>query len=136
MKSKSLIAIVILLFIFSCESKQEKTEKEVNEFKSYADSLLNYNQYYVEVLYGDTHEINIVDPSNPALKFNNVAVQLHSNIFDTNTDYFKNNMTSAYNKYMAFELKLDTSKINMNESTLKIFDETKAKIKNISQPIK
>lgn len=135
MKIRTIILLSFIIFIFSCESEEQKLNKEVNEFKQFSDSLLTYNKYYVEVLYGDTHVIDIVDPSNPELRFNDTAVEHHSNIFDTSTEYFKNSMAPSLNKYLALELKLDTLTPSMNENMLKSFKETKTKVRNIMQPI-
>jgi hypothetical protein len=135
MKIRTITILSFILFLFSCESDEQKLNKEVNEFKQFSDSLLNYNNYYVEVLYGDTQMIDIVDPSNPELRFNDIAVVHHSNIFDTTTEYFKNSMASSLNKYLALELKLDTMQALMNEKLLKSFKETKTKVRNIMKPI-
>jgi hypothetical protein len=135
MKIRTITLLSFIVFIFSCESEEQKLNKEVNEFKQFSDSLLTYNNYYVEVLYGDTQMIDIVDPSNPELRFKGPAVVHHSNIFDTTTENFKKSMAPSLNKYLALELKLDTMQKLMNENMLKSFKETKTKVRNIMQPI-
>ncbi len=135
MKIRTITLLSFILFLFSCESNEQKLTKEFNEFNTFSDSLLKYNKYYVEVLYGDTHVIDIIDPSNPELRFNDTAVEHHSNIFDTTTEYFKNSMAPSLNKYLALELKLDTMQKLMNENMLKSFKEIKTKVRNIMQPI-
>ncbi|MFY7733142.1 MAG: hypothetical protein ACOVSR_06630 [Bacteroidia bacterium] len=85
MQFRNILIITIIVSIYSCETKQQKIKNEMVLFREFSDSLLRVNKHYVEVLYGDTNLFNITDPSNPALSFNDTAIQLHSNIFDTTT---------------------------------------------------
>jgi hypothetical protein len=137
MKSKTLLAILFLTFIFSCESEQDKITAEVNSFKVFADSLLAVNKNYVEVLYGDTFLMgDIKSEELQGLNLEDTVIQLHSNIFDTFTDFTKNKMAENLAKYNSLELKLDTTKSKMDEKTLKLFETIKHNINVIKQPVK
>lgn len=137
MKSKTLIAILFLTFFFSCESEQDKIKTEVNSFKEFTDSLLAINKNYVEVLYGDTFLMgDIKSEELQGLNLEDTVIQLHSNIFDTFTDFTKNKMAENLARYNSLELKLDTTKSKMDEKTLKLFETIKHNINVIKQPVK
>jgi hypothetical protein len=105
-------------------------------FKEFSDSLLRVNKHYVEVLYGDTNLFNITDPSNPALSFNDTAIQLHSNIFDTTTEYTQKVMMQTLKRYNELEQKYDTLKHLMDKNTIQVFETIKNNINTIKQPVK
>jgi hypothetical protein len=137
MKTKTLIAILFLTFFFSCESEQDKIKAEVNSFKVFTDSLLAVNKNYVEVLYGDTMVLGDIKSDDlEGLNLEDTIISLHSNIFDTFTDFTKIKMTETLNKYNSLELKLDTIKTKMDEKTLKLFESIKNNINVIKQPVK
>lgn len=137
MKSKTLLAILFLIFIFSCESEQDKIKAEVNSFKVFTDSLLAVNKNYVEVLYGDTMILgDLKSEELIGLDLEDTAISLHSNIFDTFTDFTKTKMAETLARYNSLELKLDTTKAKMDEKTLKLFETIKHNINVIKQPVK
>jgi hypothetical protein len=137
MKSKTLLAILFLTFIFSCESEQDKIKAEVNSFKVFTDSLLAVNKNYVEVLYGDTMILgDLKSEELIGLDLEDTAISLHSNIFDTFTDFTKTKMAETLARYNSLELKLDTTKAKMDEKTLKLFETIKHNINVIKQPVK
>ena len=137
MKSKTLTAILFLTFIFSCESEQDKIKAEVNSFKVFSDSLLAVNKNYVEVLYGDTILMgDIKSDELQGLNLEDTVVALHSNIFDTFTEFTRTKMAETLAKYNSLELKLDTIKSKMDEKTLKLFESIKHNINEIKQPVK
>lgn len=136
MQFKNILVIAITFSIFSCETKQQKIKNEIVVFKEFSDSLLRVNKHYVEVLYGDTNLFNITDPSNPALSFNDTAIQLHSNIFDTNTEYTQKVMMQTLKKYNELEQKYDTLKHLMDKNTIQVFETIKNNINTIKQPVK
>lgn len=128
--------VLLLLIGVSCQTEQEKIKLKVDSFGVFADSLLAYNKYYVEVLYGDTEMLEIQDPINPALNFKGKAIQLHSNIFDTTTNYANTAMANALQKYNSLVRELDTLKFSMDEKTAGKFEAIKANINQIKKPIK
>jgi hypothetical protein len=137
MKSKTLLAMLFLTFIFSCESEQDKIKAEVNSFKVFTDSLLAVNKNYVEVLYGDTMILgDLKSEELIGLDLEDTAISLHSNIFDTFTDFTKTKMAETLARYNSLELKLDTTKAKMDEKTLKLFETIKHDINEIKQPVK
>ena len=137
MNSKTLIAVIFFIFIFSCESEQDKIKAEVNSFKIFTDSLLAVNKNYVEVLYGDTMILgDLKSDELQGLDLEDTAISLHSNIFDTFTDFTRTKMAETLAKYNSLELKLDTSKYKMDEKTLKLFETIKYNINVIKQPVK
>lgn len=137
MNSKTLIAILFLTIFFSCESEQDKIKAEVNYFKVFTDSLLAVNKNYVEVLYGDTIILgDLKSDELQGLDLKDTAIQLHSNIFDTFTEFTRTKMAETLAKYNSLELKLDTSKYKMDEKTLKLFETIKHNINVIKQPVK
>lgn len=137
MKSKTLTAILFLTFIFSCESAQDKIKADVNSFKAFTDSLLAVNKNYVEVLYGDTIILgDLKSDELQGLDLKDTAIQLHSNIFDTFTEFTRTKMAETLAKYNSLELQLDTSKAKMDEKTLKLFESIKHNINVIKQPVK
>jgi hypothetical protein len=137
MKSKTLLAMLFLTFIFSCESEQDKIKAEVNSFKVFTDSLLAVNKNYVEVLYGDTMILgDLKSEELIGLDLEDTAISLHSNIFDTFTDFTKTKMAETLARYNSLELKLDTTKAKMDEKTLKLFETIKHNINVIKQPVK
>ncbi|MCF8430117.1 MAG: hypothetical protein K9G64_08290 [Bacteroidia bacterium] len=137
MKTKTFLAILFLIFIFSCESEQDKIKAEVNSFKEFSDSLLAVNKNYVEVLYGDTILMgDIKSDELQGLNLEDTVIALHSNIFDTFTEFTKTKMAKTLAKYNSLELKLDTMKSKMDEKTLKLFESIKQNINTIKQPVK
>lgn len=137
MKNKVIKWYVLLLVIgLSCQTEQEKIKLKVDSFGVFADSLLAYNKYYVEVLYGDTEMLDIQDPINPALNFKGKAIQLHSNIFDTSTNYANKAMANALQKYNGLVHELDSLKFNMDPKTVVEFEGIKANINQIKKTIK
>ncbi len=137
MKTKNLLAVLFLTIFFSCESEQDKIKAEVNSFKIFTDSLLAVNKNYVEVLYGDTIILgDLKSDELQGLDLKDTAIQLHSNIFDTFTDFTRTKMAETLAKYNSLELKLDTSKYKMDEKTLKLFETIKYNINVIKQPVK
>ncbi len=137
MKTKTLLAMLFFTFIFSCESEQDKINAEVISFKIFADSLLTVNKNYVEVLYGDTLILgDLKSDELQGLDIEDTAISLHSNIFDTFTDFTKTKMAETLARYNSLELKLDTSKSKMDEKTLKLFESIKHNINEIKQPVK
>lgn len=128
--------VLLLLIGVSCQTEQEKIKLKVDSFGVFADSLLAYNKYYVEVLYGDTEMLEIQDPINPALNFKGKAIQLHSNIFDTTTNYDNTAMANALQKYNGLMRELDSVKFNMDQKTAGKFEAIKANINQIKKPIK
>ena len=137
MKTKTLLAILFLTIFFSCESEQDKIKAEVNSFKIFTDSLLAVNKNYVEVLYGDTIILgDLKSDELQGLDLKDTAIQLHSNIFDTFTDFTRTKMAETLAKYNSLELKLDTSKYKMDEKTMKLFETIKYNINVIKQPVK
>ena len=128
--------VLLMLIGVSCQTEQEKMKLKVDSFGVFADSLLAYNKYYVEVLYGDTEMLEIQDPINPALNFKGKAIQLHSNIFDTSTNYANTTMANALQKYNGLVRELDSAKFNMDEKTAGKFEAIKANINQIKKPIK
>ena len=137
MKSKTLTAILFLTFIFSCESERDKIKVEVNSFKVFTDSLLAINKNYVEVLYGDTILMgDIKSDELQGLNLEDTVIQLHSNIFDTFTEFTRTKMAETLARYNSLELKLDTTKANMDDKTLKLFETIKHDINEIKQPVK
>jgi len=137
MKSKTLLAILFLTFIFSCESEQDKIKAEVNSFKVFTDSLLAVNKNYVEVLYGDTILMgDIKSDELQGLNLEDTVIQLHSNIFDTFAEFTTTKMAETLAKYNSLELKLDTTKSKMDDKTLKLFETIKHNINVIKQPVK
>lgn len=136
MKAKSLIAIIFLALVFSCQSEQEKLKEEVNFFKVFSDSLLAVNKNYVEVLYGDTILMgDIKSDELQGVNLEDTVIALHSNIFDTFTDFTKTKMAETLARYNRMELKLDTVKKKMDEKTLKLFETIKQNINVIKQPV-
>jgi hypothetical protein len=136
MQFKNILLIVITVSIFSCETKQQKIKNEIDVFKEFSDSLLRVNKHYVEVLYGDTNLFNITDPFNPALSFNDTAIQLHSNIFDTTTEYTQKVMIQTLIRYNNLEQKFDSLKPLMDNNTIQVFETVKNNINTIKQPVK
>lgn len=136
MQFKNILVITITVSIFSCETKQQKLKHEIDLFKVFADSLMTVNKHYVEVLYGDTNLFNITDPSNPALSFNDTAIQLHSNIFDTTTEYTQKVMIQTLMRYNNLEQKFDSLKPLMDNNTIQVFETVKNNINTIKQPVK
>jgi hypothetical protein len=136
MQFKNILVIAITVSIFSCETKQQKIKNEIVVFKEFSDSLLRVNKHYVEVLYGDTNLFNITDPSNPTLSFNDTAIQLHSNIFDTTTEFTQKVMMQTLKRYNELEQKYDTLKHLMDKNTIQVFETIKNKINTIKQPVK
>ncbi|MFZ4798715.1 MAG: hypothetical protein ACOYMA_14545 [Bacteroidia bacterium] len=137
MKTKTLLAMLFFTFILSCESEQDIINAEVNSFKIFADSLLAVNKNYVEVLYGDTIILGDFESEElQGLDLEDTAISLHSNIFDTFTDFTKTKMAETLARYNSLELKLDTSKSKMDEKTLKLFESIKHNINEIKQPVK
>jgi hypothetical protein len=137
MNSKTLIAILFLTFFFSCESEQDKIKAEVNSFKIFTDSLLAVNKNYVEVLYGDTIILgDLKSDELQGLDLEDTAISLHSNIFDTFTDFTKTKMAETLARYNSLELKLDTSKSIMDSKTMELFESIKHSINEIKQPIR
>lgn len=137
MKSKISITLTFFVLIFSCNNEQKTIKDYVNSFKDFSDSLLLVNKNYVEVLYADTMLVS--DMKNDELvgfDLNDTIISLHSNIFDTFTDFSKNKMAATLAKYNSFELKLDTLKSKMDDKTLKLFEGIKQNINTIKQPIK
>ena len=129
--------MLFLTFIFSCESEQDKIKAEVNSFKVFTDSLLAVNKNYVEVLYGDTMILgDLKSEELIGLDLEDTAISLHSNIFDTFTDFTKTKMAETLARYNSLELKLDTTKAKMDEKTLKLFETIKHNINVIKQPVK
>ena len=129
--------ILFLTIFFSCESEQDKIKAEVNSFKVFTDSLLAVNKNYVELLYGDTIILgDLKSDELQGLDLKDTAIQLHSNIFDTFTDFTRTKMAETLAKYNSLELKLDTSKYKMDEKTLKLFETIKYNINVIKQPVK
>ena len=129
--------MLFLTFIFSCESEQDKIKAEVNSFKVFTDSLLAVNKNYVEVLYGDTMILgDLKSEELIGLDLEDTAISLHSNIFDTFTDFTKTKMAETLARYNSLELKLDTTKAKMDEKTLKLFETIKHDINEIKQPVK
>jgi hypothetical protein len=136
MKFKTLFVIIFSTFIISCESEQDKIKAEVNSFKVFTDSLLAVNKNYVEVLYGDTMILgDLKSDELQGLDLEDTAISLHSNIFDTFTDFTKTKMAETLARYNSLELKLDTMKSKMDEKTLKLFETIKHDINIIKQPI-
>ena len=135
MTNKSLSFFALTLLILSCQTEQDKIKLEVVNFNTFADSLMAVNKNYVEVLKCDTQMLDIVDPSNPELQFHGPAVVLHSNIFDTTTEFTKTKMALTLEKYNKLEINLDSNKTKMNESTVKIFEKAKANIRRLMQPL-
>lgn len=137
MKTKTLLAILFLTIFFSCESEQDKIKAEVDSFKVFTDSLLAVNKNYVEVLYGDTMILgDLKSDELQGLDLKDTAIQLHSNIFDTFTEFTRTKMAETIAKYNSLELKLDTTKAKMDEKTLKLFETIKHSINEIKQPIR
>lgn len=137
MKTKFIVCLAIIgMMWFSCKTEEDKIKEDVTKFNTFADSILGYNKYYVEVLYGDTDIFEIKDPSNPELIFRDSAIQLHSNIFDTATSYTKTEMAPVLEKYNNWEHQLDSLKPKMDKQTMSLFESIKAKINVIKQPIK
>jgi len=137
MKTKTLLAILFLTIFFSCESEQDKIKAEVDSFKVFTDSLLAVNKNYVEVLYGDTMILgDLKSDELQGLDLKDTAIQLHSNIFDTFTEFTRTKMAETIAKYNSLELKLDTTKAKMDEKTLKLFETIKHNINVIKQPVK
>jgi hypothetical protein len=133
---------VIILFAFigiislSCQTEQEKVKLQVDSFGTFADSLLAVNQYYVAVLYGDTELLIIDDPLNPEIAFNGKAIKLHSNIFDTATNFTKTEMANVLEKYNNLAHNLDLLTAKMDKNTVSKFEMIKDKINQIKKPIK
>lgn len=137
MNSKTLLSILFLTFFFSCESEQDKIKAEVNSFKIFTDSLLAVNKNYVEVLYGDTIILgDLKSDELQGLDLEDTAISLHSNIFDTFTDFTKTKMAETLARYNSLELKLDTSKSIMDSKTMELFESIKHSINEIKQPIR
>ncbi len=137
MKTKTFLSMLFLTFIFSCESEQDKIKAEVNSFKVFTDSLLAVNKNYVEVLYGDTILMgDIKSDELQGLNLEDTVIQLHSNIFDTFTEFTRTKMAETLARYNSLELKLDTTKAKMDEKTLKLFETIKHNINVIKQPVK
>jgi hypothetical protein len=98
---------------------------------------LAVNKNYVEVLYGDTMILGDLKGDDlQGLDIEDTAISLHSNIFDTFTDFTKTKMAATLSKYNSLELKLDTMKTKMDEKTLKLFESIKQNINVIKQPVK
>lgn len=125
-----------LCFVVACKNEQDKAKEQVAIFKTFTDSILAFNKNYVEVLYGDTQVLNIVDPSNPEIRFNDTAIALHANIFDTTAEYTKSKMHLTLAKYNALEAKIDSLVPNMDTKTRALFEQIKHDINTIKQPIK
>lgn len=136
MTNKILSVFFIVITVTACQTEQEKLNLEVNSFGAFSDSLLAVNKHYVEVLYGDTSLIELSDPLNPSFYFKDTAIQLHSNIFDTTTEYTQTKMAPVLKKYNTWENRLDSLKGNMDKQTRDLFELTKFKINEIKQPVK
>ncbi|MFZ4799212.1 MAG: hypothetical protein ACOYMA_17060 [Bacteroidia bacterium] len=137
MKTKTFLFLSFLSLIFACNTEQDKLKAEVDSFKVFTDSILAVNKNYVEVLYADTMLVSDIQSDElEGLDLNAQAISLHSNIFDTATNFAKTKMAETLAKYNSLELKLDTTKNKMDEKTLTLFESIKQNINIIKQPVK
>ena len=137
MKTKTFLFLSFLTLIFACNTEQDKIKAEVDSFKVFTDSLLAVNKNYVEVLYGDTILMGDIESDElHGVNLEDTVISLHSNIFDSFTDFTKTKMAETLAKYNSLELKLDTTKNKMDEKTLKLFESIKQNINTIKQPVK
>jgi len=137
MKTKTFLFLSFLALIFACNTEQDKIKAELDSFKVFTDSLLAVNKNYVEVLYGDTILMgDIKSDELQGVNLEDTVISLHSNIFDTFTDFTKTKMAETLARYNSLELKLDTMKNKMDDKTLKLFESIKQDIYIIKQPVK
>lgn len=134
MKTKTILSILFLTFIYACGTPNVSTKGEFETFKEYTDSLLEANNKYLNGT--DTTYVESPSAEDPSLVVLDTVIVAHSNLFDTSQYNYTINIKPTIEKYNAMEQHLDSAKNKMDAKTIALFESIKQKMNEIKQPIK
>jgi hypothetical protein len=134
MKTKTILSILFLTFIYACGTPNVSTKGEFETFKEYTDSLLEANNKYLNGT--DTTYVESPSAEDPSLVVLDTVIVAHSNLFDTSQYNYTINIKPTIEKYNAMEQNLDSLKAKMDAKTIALFESIKQKMNEIKQPIK
>lgn len=136
MKTKTILSILFLTFIFACGTSNNNLKNEVNSFKILSDSLLAFNtdSNSIETRF-DTTFTERPSADDPQLVVIDTLVEKQSRITYT-SKYYNDFILPTLNKYISMEQHLDSLKAKMDSKTLELFESIKQKMNDIKQPIK
>jgi hypothetical protein len=134
MKTKTILSILFLTFIYACGTPNVSTKGEFETFKEYTDSLLEANNKYLNGT--DTTYVESPSAEDPSLVVLDTVIVAHSNLFDTSQYNYTINIKPTIEKYNAMEQHLDSLKAKMDAKTIALFESIKQKMNEIKQPIK
>ena len=134
MKTKTILSILFLTFIYACGTPNVSTKGEFETFKEYTDSLLEANNKYLNGT--DTTYVESPSAEDPSLVVLDTVIVAHSNLFDTSQYNYTINIKPTIEKYNEMEQHLDSAKNKMDVKTIALFESIKQKMNEIKQPIK